>query len=88
PYRGSWVMHLVRVFGNWYHDRLYGERQVGDLTAAADLRVLDMWHRQLFPKNRVPYPFPYLLERLDQWLTEHTPLRYLATSLEFVATPR
>lgn len=88
PYYRSWIMHLVRIFGNWYHDKLFSRHQVEGLCREAGLDILEMWHRQLFPKNRVPYPLPWLWERLDQFLTERTPLRYLATSLEFVATRR
>lgn len=85
PRSWSWIMRLVYLLGNHYHDRLYTSRAVKRLLEQANLKLLDMWHRQLFPKNQVHYPFPYLAEHLDQWLCEHTPLRYLSTSLEFVA---
>lgn len=85
PRSASWVMRLVYGLGNRYHDRLYTSRRVRELLKGADLKLLEMWRRQLFPKNKVRYPFPYFVERLDQWLCEMTPLGYLATSLEFVA---
>lgn len=87
PYRFSWVMWAVRLLGNWYHDRLYGRRQTRQLLEGNDFRLLDMWQRQLFPKNRVRLPGFRFWEQVDQWLVEHTPLALLASSLEFLATP-
>jgi len=49
------------------------------------LELLDTWYRQLLPKNSVRYPNFRLFERLDQFTTEHTPLRYFATNIEFVS---
>jgi 2-polyprenyl-3-methyl-5-hydroxy-6-metoxy-1,4-benzoquinol methylase len=85
PRKWSWIMQLVYQFGNHYHDRLYTSQSVHRLLTQANLKLMESWRRQLFPKNRVPYPFPYQVEWLDQWLCDHTPLGYLATSLEFVA---
>jgi hypothetical protein len=47
--------------------------------------VIDIWHRQLFPKNSINYPIYQAFEKVDQFLTENTPLKYLATNIEFVA---
>ncbi len=85
PGARSWIMHLAHLMGNHYHDRLYERAGVSQMLHECGYQVLDMWQRQLFPKNRLPYPMPWLWERLDQWLVEHTPLGRLATSLEFVA---
>lgn len=85
PRAWSWIMRLVYLLGNHYHDRLYTSRSVKKLLAQSNLKLVEIWRRQIFPKNNVHYPFPYQAERLDQWLCEHTPLGYLATSLEFVA---
>lgn len=85
PRMGSWIMWMAHGMGNHYHDRLYTSRGTRSLLEKANFTLIDMWRRQLFPKNRVRYPFPHLFERLDQWLCERTPLRYLSTSLEFVA---
>ncbi len=49
------------------------------------MEILDLWYRQLLPKNSVRYPKFRLFERLDQFATEFSPLRYFATNLEFVA---
>ena len=87
PYRTSWVMWAVRLLGNWYHDRLYGRRQTRRLLEGSDFQVLDLWQRQLFPKNRLRLPGFRFWERLDQWLVEYTPLALLSSSLEFLATP-
>jgi SAM-dependent methyltransferase len=82
PYWLSWTQRLAHWRGNRYHERLYRRRDVARLAAEAGFRVEAMWHGQLFPKNSMPY-HP-AVERLDQWLTWHTPLRYLATNLEGV----
>lgn len=86
PRATSWIMHLAHLMGNHYHDRLYSTRQTTAMLLEADLPPVALWNRQLLPKNRVAYPRPHVWERLDQWLVERTPLGWLATSLEFVAT--
>jgi hypothetical protein len=48
--------------------------------------LLDLWHRQLLPKNNIRYPQYQFFELLDQFFTKYTPLKYLATNIEFVAT--
>lgn len=88
PSATSWIMRAAHLGGNHYHDRLYSPAPTRKMARQAGLEIMDLWHRQLFPKNRVPYPFPWLWERLDQWLVENTPAWRLATSLEFVATAR
>ena len=85
PRSWSWVMRCVYGLGNHYHDRLYTEAIVKKLARQSRLKIMEMWRRQLFPKNKVRYPLPYRAERFDQWLCDHTPLGLLATSLEFVA---
>lgn len=88
PYRFSWTQRLAHLQGNRYHDRLYGRRQVREMLNETGLDVLDMWHRQLLPKNTTHYPRYRDVERVDQWFTEYTPLSRLATSLEFAAVKR
>jgi SAM-dependent methyltransferase len=85
PYTLSWTQRLGHLRGDRYHDRLYSKRIVKQLLSDADLVLLDRWHRQLFPKNSVRYIGYRHVERLDQWITDHTPLRLFATNLEFVA---
>jgi hypothetical protein len=59
------------------------------MVSTAGLELLDVWYRQLLPKNTVRYPFFRMFERVDQLVTEHTPLRVFATNIEFVsAKPR
>ena len=84
-YTLSWTQRLMHLVGNRYHDRLYSVGVVRDLLKASDLRLLDLWHRQLFPKNSVRYRGYQRVERVDQWMTDRTPLRLLATNIEFVA---
>jgi SAM-dependent methyltransferase len=81
----SWTQKLAHWRGDHYHDRFYNEKSIHELLKSAGLRVLDVWYRQLFPKNSVAYPNFRLFERIDQLLTENTPLRYFATNIEFVS---
>ncbi|MCW5866089.1 MAG: class I SAM-dependent methyltransferase [Candidatus Eremiobacteraeota bacterium] len=85
PYHLSWVQWAARLLGNHYHDRFYGRRQTQALLTGQNFQILDLWLRQLFPKNRVWVRNFRLAEQIDQWLVDHTPLGLLATSLEFVA---
>ncbi len=85
PYHLSWVQWAAWHLGNKYHDRFYGRRHTRRLVGAQNFQILDMWQRQLFPKNRLRSPAFRHFEALDQWLVDHTPLRFFATSLEFVA---
>ena len=85
PYQWSWTQQLAHLRGNYYHDRLYAKRQVKGMLREADFDVIDMWHRQLLPKNSFDYPAYRKVERIDQWFCEYTPLQYLATNIEFVA---
>lgn len=72
--------------GDNYHDRLYTENYVRQLFGQTGLEVLDVWYRQLLPKNSAHYPDFRLFEKLDQFMTENTPLRYFATNIECVST--
>lgn len=88
PYVGSWIQRLSRAGGDTYHDRLYTRRGIRRLVGQSGMELLDLWHRALLPKNRGRYPCYHLVERLDQMLTFHTPLRLLATNIEFIAVRR
>mgnify|MGYP003875590451 CR=1 FL=1 len=85
PYKLSWTQNLAHLRGNYYHDRLYSKSQVHQLLDDSSLEVIDLWHRQLLPKNNIRYPQYRLFESIDQHLTEFTPFKYLATNIEFVA---
>lgn len=85
PYVLSWTQRLSHLLGNRYHDRLYSRRRVHELAAIGGLRVVDLWHRQLLPKNSFTPPAYRAVEAVDLWLTERTLLGRIATSLEFVA---
>jgi SAM-dependent methyltransferase len=85
PYVFSWTQRLAHLRGNFYHDRLYSKKLVYDLTKKTGFEILDLWHRQLFPKNTINYPFYRLFESLDQSMVNSTLLKYLATNIEFVA---
>jgi SAM-dependent methyltransferase len=80
----SWTQKLAHWRGNYYHDRFYSERLVREMLGSAGLELLDVWYRQLLPKNSVHYPKFRMFEKLDQFVTENTPLRYFATNIEFV----
>jgi SAM-dependent methyltransferase len=85
PTRLSWTQQICRWLGDNYHDRLYTEAKVRELLSPTGLEVLDIWYRQLLPKNSAHYPNFRFFERVDQWVTENTPLRYFATNMEFVS---
>jgi SAM-dependent methyltransferase len=80
----AWTQKLAHTRGGYYHDRLYNRRIVKEMLASTGLDLLDLWYRQLFPKNSVHYPFFRLFERMDQLVTENTALRVFATNIEFV----
>lgn len=86
PYTFSWTQRLAHARGKFYHDRLYSKNQVREMLETTNFKLLDLWHRQLLPKNNVRYPRYRLFEAIDQALTEYTPLRYFATHIEWIAT--
>lgn len=86
PAATSWTQRVAHMRGDTYHDRLYRKRGVRELLIAQRFELQDIWRRQLLPKNNVAWPRPHIFERLDQVLTEWTPLGILATSIEFIAT--
>jgi SAM-dependent methyltransferase len=86
PFVGSWTQYVMRSKGDNYHDRLYTKSKVRSLLKESGFELQDIWHRQLFPKNTVRYPMYHAFESLDQMLVRFTPLKYLATNIEFVAS--
>ena len=85
PYYLSWTQQLAHLRGNYYHDRLYKKKQAKKMLSDANLIALDMWHRQLLPKNNLHLKNYRLFERIDQYMCKFTFLKYLATNIEFVA---
>lgn len=85
PTELSWTQKIARWRGNGYHERLYSESIVKDMLRGVGLELIDLWYRQLLPKNTVRYPNFRLFEKVDQFATECTPLRYFATNVEFVS---
>ena len=85
PYYISWTQRLAHLRGDFYHDRLYSKKMVKELLNKSRLELLDIWHRQLLPKNSISYSNYRTFEFIDQWITEYTPLKYTATNIEFVA---
>ena len=88
PYHLSWTQHLAHLRGDFYHDRLYSKKMVKKLLNQSKLELIDIWHRQLLPKNSISYSNYRTFEFIDQWITEYTPLKYTATNIEFVACKR
>jgi len=86
PFVGSWTQNVMRSRGDHYHDRLYTKSKVRSLLKESGFELHDIWHRQLFPKNSVRYPAYRVFESVDQALVRFTPLKYLATNIEFVAS--
>ena len=85
PYSYSWTQRLSHLRGNYYHDRLYKKGQAKKMLGETNFSVLEMWHRQLLPKNSINYPNYKFFEKLDLFLCKHTFLKYFATNIEFVA---
>ena len=88
PYYMSWTQRLSHLRGNYYHDRLYRKDQTAAMLNNTNFSVLDMWNRQLLPKNSINYPNYKLFEKLDLFLCNHTFLKYFATNIEFVAVKK
>lgn len=88
PQKLSWTQFLSRKMGNTYHDRLYTKKSVNELLTKSNFLLQDIWHRQIFPKNSISYPFHNTVERLDHFLNNYTPLKHFSTNLEFVATKK
>lgn len=88
PYFLSWTQPVSRLTGLFTHDRLYSKSQVYKLLNDSKFDLLDMWHRQILPKNTIKYPNFRMFEKIDQFLTNYTPLKYLVTNIEFVAAKR
>ncbi|TSD05232.1 MAG: Methyltransferase type 11 [Parcubacteria group bacterium Athens0714_12] len=88
PYFLSWTQRLSHLLGNFYHHRLYSKKLTKNLLNKSGFNLIDIWRRQLFPKNTVKYPEYHLFESLDQFLTNYTFLKYFATNIEFVAEKR
>jgi SAM-dependent methyltransferase len=85
PTRFSWTQQLSRWRGENYHDRLYTKTHVKEILRPAGFELIDLWYRQLLPKNSFRYPGFRSFEKFDLFMTEKTPLRYLATNIEFVS---
>jgi len=88
PYFLSWTQPVSRLTRLYTHDRLYSKSQVYKLLKESQFDLIDIWHRQILPKNVINYPNYTLFERLDQFLTDYTPLHYFVTNIEFVAAKR
>ena len=82
PYFLSWTQALARLRGNNYHDRLYGKQHLRRLARDAGFQLACVSHGQFLPKNSMPIAFDHILEPVDRFVCEYTPLKYLATNLE------
>lgn len=86
PSKTSYVHKLASMKGVKYHDRLYTRKEITLLLKRTGFNTIGRpWFRQLLPKTHYSYPAPKLFERLDLAATNHTPLKYLASSIELVA---
>lgn len=50
PYFLAWTQRLAHIRGDYYHPRLYRKRFVLELLNNSGFDLMDLWHRQLFPK--------------------------------------
>jgi SAM-dependent methyltransferase len=85
PYKFSYTQNIQHLLGNWYHNKLYSKKMVKDLLNKSDLNLLDIWHRAILPKISFAPPFYKSVEKIDNCLCNYSPLKYLATNIEFVA---
>lgn len=86
PYCLSWTQRLAHLRGNYYHPVLYSKTDVQRLAQGAGFELDSVWHGQLLPKNALPNS--NAVERIDRFLTNWTPLKYLATNLEGLMVAR
>ncbi len=80
PFWLSWSQRLAHLRGDYYHSRLYRLNDFQKMSERAGFDIGQIWHGQLFPKNA--FGFHKGAEKLDRFLTNHTPLKYFATNLE------
>lgn len=86
PTTSGYVHKLAHLRKDFYHDRLYNKERVVKLNKISGLQVEDLWYRSLLPKNSINYRFNHFAEIIDQWLVNHTLLKYLSTNIEFVSS--
>jgi SAM-dependent methyltransferase len=84
PYKYSWKQKREYLKGSHYHDRLYDIKKVKHLLNEARMNLLDYWYRDLLPKGRA-LPYYRKVESFDNWLCRNTPLKHLASNIEFAA---
>jgi ubiquinone/menaquinone biosynthesis C-methylase UbiE len=84
PYKYSYTQNIQHFKGNWYHDKLYSKKEVKCLLEKTNYKLLDIWHRALFPKRSFVPPCYSSIEKIDNWLCNYTILKYFATNIEFV----
>lgn len=88
PHFLSISQRVAPLLGHVAHRRLYSEGLVKNLLGRSNFNLINIWHRQIFPKNIVKYYNYQIFERIDQFLVNYTFLRYLATSIEFIASKK
>lgn len=82
----SWSQWLARIRGDWYHDRLYSITSISEMLSENNIQVEHIWRGQLFPKNR--FGDYNILEKLDRFLTNFTPLSLISTNIELIGTKK
>jgi SAM-dependent methyltransferase len=85
PYKFSYTQNIQHWRGCWYHDRLYDKKMVKNLLKMSNFKLIDMWHRALFPKSSYVTPYYHIIEKIDNWLCNYSFLRYFATNIEFLS---
>ncbi len=85
PARLSWTQQVAHWRRNGHPDRPSPESLLKQRLPSPGIDVIDLGQRQRLPKNSVHYPNFRLFEKMDQFATEYTPLRYFATNIEFVS---
>lgn len=84
PNHLSWTQYISRLRGDNYHDRLYRFKNIKSLLNKTNFDLIDIWYRQLFPKNSIDSGLYFQLEQIDNFLTKNTFLKYFSTNIEFI----
>jgi hypothetical protein len=90
PGKYSWSQNLIRLKGNYYHDRLYNKKKVKYLLEETKFNLVDYWHRDFLPFRKIPFGRKNfrIMENFDNWLCWNTVLKYFASNIEFVSSKK
>ncbi|MDR0656882.1 MAG: class I SAM-dependent methyltransferase [Treponema sp.] len=90
PNKYSWSQNLIRLKGNYYHDRLYTKNGIKHLLEETNYSLNDYWYRDFLPFRKIPFGRKNfrIMENFDNWICRNTLLKYFASNIEFVASKK